>query len=284
MGRVGKRRFFFFIALALAAPFIFGLAASSAGETGVEAGAEPVFAAPDARGFVPGASGLEGDRALLLAGQRFIEINAGPDHPSGNGCLYLPNREGTIEFFLRPTWGSEEAEEGRRRFLMGRLREPGGSSYLQLDHYLEDNTVRFWTRVKNEETGAERTVRGRARHVFEKGRWTHVALAWGERMDLFIDGRRVARSPVMGGPLASPLRLLQVGYFVRNRPDTNTNAEIDNLRISGTVRYKDDFEPPSPGEKFEMDGHTRLLVTFDEGDEVSSYGHEGPVTAVRVNR
>lgn len=88
----------------------------------------------------------------------------------------------------------------------------------------------------------------------------HVAGTWdGESVSIYIDGeRRGFGSATLGG---APGSTLYVGCW----PEQGAvhDGLIDELRMSATVRYTDDFDPPTL--PFEVDDDTLTLWHFDEG-------------------
>jgi hypothetical protein len=61
---------------------------------------------------------------------------------------------------------------------------------------------------------------------------------------------------------------------------TNLDMAIDELRISGIRRYKNDFVPPSRDEEFKLDEHTRALFHFNGNSQGESYGQSEHVTGM----
>ena len=89
----------------------------------------------------------------------------------------------------------------------------------------------------------------------------HVAGTWdGETAHLYIDGAFQGFGPAALGE--SPSGQLTVGCW--GNQGRHLVGIIDELRLSSTVRYDDDFEPPSAA--FEVDEDTWQLWHFDEGE------------------
>jgi hypothetical protein len=84
------------------------------------------------------------------------------------------------------------------------------------------------------------------------GRWHHVAgVHEGERITLFVGGRRAASIPVTGAPepSASPLYVGAMpgqGWVLYDIPYAEAFWEgaVDDLRLSRGARYREDFDPP----------------------------------------
>ena len=97
-----------------------------------------------------------------------------------------------------------------------------------------------------------------------KNEWVHVANTYdGQVMRLFIAGELVAEKAMRGRPA-------QLGYQNVAIGGNNCcggyyevfNGLIDDVRISSTVRYRENFTPPD--EPFTTDAATLLSVPFDE--------------------
>lgn len=95
--------------------------------------------------------------------------------------------------------------------------------------------------------------------------WVHVASSFdGDFMRLFIDGKLVAEEEVNARPAQLGYQNIAIGG--NNCCDGYYevfNGLIDEVRISSTTRYQENFPPPS--EPFKPDSATLLLVPFDEG-------------------
>jgi hypothetical protein len=142
--------------------------------------------------------------------------------------------------------------------------------------------------VMNTEAGGEKERLGRQRKeaFFVNGRWTHVAVVWGDdgrpasswhgpmrgrlsskyRIWVFIDGKRGGRYgrlthelPAEGRGCVPPGYICIGGMAEGNRLE----GAIDNLRISGAQRYREDFAPPPRAAMPVPDRDTRALFLFD---------------------
>ncbi len=96
-----------------------------------------------------------------------------------------------------------------------------------------------------------------------------LAGVWdGESARIFIDGQLASFQNLNrgGGKDTDAPAHLRIGMAKWGGEQTYFFAgSIDELRVSGTVRYKLDFEPPRFGDRFEPDEHTIALYHFDEG-------------------
>ena len=117
----------------------------------------------------------------------------------------------------------------------------------------------------------------------EISRPVHLASVWdGKALRLYVDGRSNSHSygtsahavdrafTQLGGPPA----------YVGVEPATQwLNGTLDEVHISATARYTDDFTPAA---RFEPDEHTLALYHFDEGEgdvlrDASGNGHDGKI-------
>ena len=97
-----------------------------------------------------------------------------------------------------------------------------------------------------------------------KNEWVHVANTYdGQVMRLFIAGKLVAEKAMRGRPAQLGYQNVAIGG--NNCCDGYYevfNGLIDDVRISSTVRYRENFTPPD--EPFTTDAATLLSVPFDE--------------------
>ena len=98
-----------------------------------------------------------------------------------------------------------------------------------------------------------------------KNEWIHVASSFdGDFMRLIIDGKLVSDEEEKARPAQLGYQYLAIG--VNNCCSVYYevfNGLIDEVRISSTTRYRDNFVPPS--EPLKPDSATLLLVPFDDG-------------------
>lgn len=105
------------------------------------------------------------------------------------------------------------------------------------------------------------------------GESMHVAgIVDGDQLALFINGKQQERSPTAE---TMPRRIGEGGFVIGGSPPTDPGWQwytsssfyglIDEVRISRVARYTDDFTPPQPHKRFEVDDDTLALYHFDEG-------------------
>ena len=226
--------------------------------------------------YVPGPSGRDTDRALHLSGRKYFQIAPPAGAPPG----FIPNTEGTLEFFLRPNWDFFELAEGARKGLVA----PG----FFVDQTASGISFSWGTdgKIPQAPFGGHRL----GPSMLLKDRWTHVAIVWGptraaeviwgqygaksitsqtrgKKLDLtvYVNGKRAAQSYInhpipADGQVFLPLPYLAVGGLGEtNRLD----AAIDNLRLSTVQRYSEDFAPSARECEFGLDPQTRALFLFN---------------------
>ncbi|RRR73918.1 MAG: LamG domain-containing protein, partial [Candidatus Viridilinea halotolerans] len=98
--------------------------------------------------------------------------------------------------------------------------------------------------------------------------WTHVAATFnGSQATLYVNG-------VAGTSVAIGAVTFGDGLFVGGHPSFNNFAgQLDELRLSNSVRYTGSFTPPSA--LFSLDGNTRALFGFDEGSGQTTSDRSG---------
>jgi concanavalin A-like lectin/glucanase superfamily protein/type IX secretion system substrate protein len=114
-----------------------------------------------------------------------------------------------------------------------------------------------------------------ANMVLTPGVYHHIAITYSKAsstLTMFIDGVNVnsgtvnidADSIYYGSDAHdSSVNYIGLSSFVGDPPDPQFNGNIDEFRISDTVRYTSDFTPSSV--PFTTDSHTIVLHHFDDG-------------------
>lgn len=238
--------------------------------------------APTHAGFTGGALEIAPlNRAFEFTGQRRLCFNGASegtltagmygDHKSVHWGL----QAGTLEFWCRPSWKADDGIErvlfdskayGHR--LQSRLRK-------RADGQLE------WTIADSHEQ--LRSVTGPA--TLRRGVWHHLAATWSfpqARLQLFIDGKRIAQSKSESDPwpfslvataegkkgmgiMGEDRRSMPMQAFIGGdsqwTEQGSAQAVIDEFRVSSRVRYDEDFTPSRA--EFEIDDHTRALFHFE---------------------
>ena len=230
----------------------------------------------DSERYVATPESKEFDRAVRLA-EEYVEF-ALPE-----GTLF-PRERGTVEFRVRPEWSATETVLATYAL---------SDALLQ---FFKCDPAELTYRVTSNEAGRGgryaqawyNFALGKAGHTraasfLQSGRWQHVAMTWqvdGEASycRLFIDGRLRAHCHYNPGmdPETPADKLAPAGKVVRfgsgrARGAFMTGELYDELRVSRTVRYADDFD--APAEAFEADADTVALAHFDGNLEVVVNGN-----------
>ena len=208
----------------------------------------------------------------------------------GDGLQFLPFKQGTIEFFFKPMWSTfdlppdsakqfvrMEVPRGRLGMLLitrslTRARSTGSAPMFFFRYFMTDGPER---------RGSIRTYR---QTIIPGNEWMHVAWVWGEvavvtgrgtiksiTMKIYINGKSGKQFPFgwRGQHPADMPRELLLGPTI--------DAAYDELRISDTQRYADDFAPPSRDRELAVDEHTRALFHFNGNAQGESYGKDNPI-------
>jgi hypothetical protein len=242
--------------------------------------------------YIAGAIKPPGNQALYLeAGKSFIlgaAESAAVVKPDECSKL-LPFREGTIEFWFKPYWGSFNAAFHSQPVLTMNMAEDEAKKWTF--EYNKDNKS-FRGELCKMVCGdsgfhprAERTT------IMQGGEWLHAAWVWGEIETVYVGtmkfkclytriyingkaGSQWMNSSAIafrGGKLLYPPKNLTLG----GRGYANEIA-FDELRISDIQRYTNDFTAPVREKEFEMDEHTRALFHFNGNLNGQSFGVANP--------
>ncbi len=158
--------------------------------------------------------------------------------PVAAGYETLNPQHGTLEFWLRPEWAPDDIADATIA-TCGKLRLYRRSRIGTYLHLGGINQSGF---------------------VLEPGHWYHIALTWEAgaegrepQTQLFIDGVKTGR---MLSAAREPLGDWSAEQFTIGG---RVPITIDDVRISSTVRYPDDFDPPGA---LEPDADTLYLERF----------------------
>jgi hypothetical protein len=185
--------------------------------------------------------------------------------------------EGTIEFWIRPSWDVKPRSTGPRGSLEHTLLNIGpvrpdhlylsNHSSLTISHVASGNL----SAILSNRSYEARTVSASIRD-WQAGQWHHIALQWrlndGGRtaMALYLDGR-LASDRCLGNtkhPNDQPLKMKPLPFPVQvgsmNTGYRPADARIDELRISSVRRYDGSLVPER---RFATDDRTLALFHFD---------------------
>lgn len=161
-----------------------------------------------------------------------------------SGDLNLPDGPFTVEAWINPT------DLSKSRGLVAKTQ----SSEYAL--FLHDGRAQFDVHVDG------RYVSPDSDEQVKTNRWTHLAGVFdGSEARLYVDGKLTKKLPASGKRTTNDLPL-----FIGADPDGFGNptrefaGRIDEIRLSKSVRYTDEFTPES---RFERDGNTVVLLHLD---------------------
>ncbi|HRU07107.1 MAG TPA: hypothetical protein P5137_15180, partial [Candidatus Brocadiia bacterium] len=239
--------------------------------------------------FVEGAIALPGNQALLLGENKAFRLDAGPARATDGGA-YLPFKQGTIEFFIKPGWSSFDLPEDRILTLVRLL--TGKEDWTLSCYHYPDSKQWFLTHslygyFMTDGPSRRISMRVYRQMVFMPGDWVHVAWVWGPKdvvdfrsgkmmtcasTRLFVNGKEGRFSAYSGGqwrgntPADEPNALLLLNVAPK------LGTAYDELRVSSNQRYTDDFTPPSRDRELALDEHTRALFHFNGNLKGESWG------------
>ncbi len=127
--------------------------------------------------------------------------------------------------------------------------------------------------------------------VVQAGRRLHVALSWdgiGQPI-MFVDGNFVGGKRLAGTlgkasrAAVQPQFVIGHSLLMKSSKEKGFQGTIDEIRVSGTVRYDKDFAPPL---RLQSDKDTLALYHCDEGTgdvlrDASGNGHDGKITSAK---
>ncbi len=253
---------------------------------------------------------LTGKRRFVFTGASAGTLSRGSFNPDRRSVHWGPER-GTMEFYLRPDWRWDDGEE---HLIYEGISMPTDSdskhSVLLKCGNKHSKLIKLGAEGDNmlefriaDSSGTVHSVRGKA--ILQDNKWHHIALTWdhpGACLQIFLDGSLVAvcgpeaepwpstdnpEDPELGEGVGTvpgdrrsiPMQLVFGGdlLFRKNSPE----ILMDELRISDTVRYTDDFQPEfSP---FELDEDTRALFHFENTCQGVHHGDDGVIEAFHTH-
>ena len=255
-------------------------------------------AAPAKTDYVEGAVATPGNQALYVSRPGFQMPTASP-HPSGDGNQFLASKEGTIEFWFRPSWGTVDLPAKSWKTLC-RLYVPSGKQSYALTYRMaprsRDASVDFYgSHCLNAyfESASEYrrgSLQGWRRTVFSANEWVHVAWVWGWRngviphtvryhtkpqddvliTEIYVNGRKGQN---YGYRWMKDL-IVEVPHLLELK---DLDGAVDELRVSDIQRYTGDFTPPGRNAESKIDEHTRALFHFNGNLVGRGYGYEGEI-------
>jgi len=247
----------------------------------VPAEPRPAFEKPPAAGsYKPGRFG----QALQLGGRTVANVSRGAGRPDG-GYERFPGMTGTLEFWFQPAWTATDLVfDPNIRRQIGLF--SAGDVFLEY-HRLQtaENQAKFnFICGKNTIKFKGNYARyGNSARVYPKaGEWMHVAATWDvdltkkygvwhRHFHVFVNGKKY---DWMGGwpdiiradGLVKRYEIVVPEQIALGPGD----GAFDELRISDSVRYTEDFKPAD--QPFAPDAHTRVLAHFDGSGDTAVGG------------
>ncbi len=247
---------------------------------------------PAGTGYVKGAIGTDGDQALYIGPTGKFTLQGGDKHPSGDGSIFLPFSEGTIEFFFRPSWGTldlplkakticalgvESGETWRMSYMMAPRNRDANADFFA-SHVLYGLFMAQAPKIQH-------SMRIYRRTVFSADEWVHVTWVWGRRNGILPGG---GHTKPMDNVLLAQLYIngragqhYSYKWFDNVPADMPINFQmyslegaVDELRLSDIQRYTTDFTPTRASE-LTLDQHTRALFHFNGDTTGVAHGYQG---------
>jgi PcRGLX-like protein central beta sandwich domain/Carbohydrate family 9 binding domain-like/PcRGLX-like N-terminal RIFT barrel domain len=246
-------------------------------------------------GAIPGKK----NKSLYLDGRGFT-IPSGPKLSVKEGSAYLPYEEGTIEFFVKPiSWSTFELPDQTRKMLIRGRMEGGGDFMVSHNVMKAEKEISFFAssvyRNSERSKGKFMIRKHRPNSIFEREKWTHVAIVWRQEdnarylggyndlgnkvlcLNIYINGKEGtygnrSRNTGKNSKLLGALKFLN--FYIGG-------SAIDELRISDKRRYLSDFVPPSTNSELSLDQNTRALFHFNGNLKGESGSGQKPVLGVR---
>ncbi|MBQ7396893.1 MAG: hypothetical protein IJW08_10180 [Lentisphaeria bacterium] len=259
------------------------LAAMEVSHAAVRCAGELPFPRYNDSNFADGISGKEGDHSLkIYDSTAFTHVTTswatwGEDRQIRNGKEWFwPNADGTVECYFKPEDNSKQVT----LFDAANIRNSINGQYLPV----RNSTFTLnWNAPENRASvmfkdGKDKVHKALFAFPMQLNKWNHVACQWGAQgLSVYLNGKRVycGKTPV------APIDLKKAKYpstrmpqnfsvgatvkvargqHLRSDKTPKFQGDIDLLRISSTIRYKNNF---TPEKEFANDIHTRALYNFD---------------------
>lgn len=207
--------------------------------------------------------------ATPTSGHKFaLNFAASSKHITSDSFRYNSTGPLTVEAWLMP-----RKQSGDNRALV--MRDLGASSGNDSRVQLAATDEAWEFRLYDPLTDQLHHVRSPDSIQWDK--WTHVTGVYNmNRLELFVNGKRVAMSPEFKSPVFE-VDLLRIGAKKLNHPVFQ--GMVSQVRVSDTVRYQNNFEPETT---FHNDAQVMALYYLDEGlgnltRDASGNNHHGKI-------
>jgi hypothetical protein len=190
-----------------------------------------------------------------------IGLGAGSDlryATAGN----LPGTEGTIEFWLKPSWNGNDG-------LAHTVLACGTDGGLLVAKDGADN----WRIILNRygPGGTSEIGVSVSASAWPAGQWRHCAFAWSNGwLRCYVGGQLVASEPMPDAPPALTADTFQLGA---DGTGASLGGMLDELRVSSIERSDSDIMASAFGATLVHDGRTLLLLHFDGHADGAPYQH-----------
>ena len=253
---------------------------------------EPSAEIPAGTEYVKGAINTEDNQALYLGPKGKFTLQAGEKHPSGDGSMFLPFSEGTIEFFFKPSWGTldlplkskticalgVEGRESWRMSYMMAARNRDAKADFYASHVLYGYFMAQAPKIQH-------SMRIYRRTIFSADEWVHVAWVWGQRSGILPGGGHtkpkenvLITTLYVNGRVGQHYNYKWFDNVPANMPVNfqmySLDGAVDELRISDSQRYTANFTATREAE-LPLDEHTRALFHFNGDATGASHGYDG---------
>ncbi|MBI4023588.1 MAG: hypothetical protein HY360_01315 [Verrucomicrobia bacterium] len=205
------------------------------------------------------------DKGIRLSPSQFVQI----DLPQQQ----FPHAQGTVEFWFCPLWSYTDLPARHPNF--GDLKEQIFSmSPVKIEHVVTPQSSRLVCSL--DKTKGD-SIAHSSELYLQAGRWYHIAFTWNidgknSDIDAFVNGRKKGTLWLSGdrpwfskdtqpSVLAPPANTLKIGSAPIDKYSFVPTQIFDEIRVSRTVRYSGDFNPPTV--PFTSDKHTYLLLHLD---------------------
>jgi hypothetical protein len=242
----------------------------------------------------PDAVSVESPKGIVIGKGKGLQISRSEDSPSFLRFLKKENpvplfhrEEGTLEFFMRPSWSTFDLRDGIKSVSKEILRVETEETPWILNYRIDPTgtTINlgptgpshsFYAQVDTVSPETDRKTQIRAwntRQIVEADEWIHVALVWGKvpklgaRTPYEAPSLRIYVNGVEGGYSLGPAQSENVysgPAWSLNFPP-NLDAEIRQLRVSSTQRYTGNFSSPSADSSLPLDEETLFLLPLEPG-------------------
>lgn len=220
---------------------------------------------------------------LFIGNGRGLELTS-----SETGEALFDQDQGTIEFYMKPRWGTFDLRRGSQRVIRNIFRVETDRSPWILSYRIDPlgTSINLGPREPShsfygefdtfDPAGGKTQIRAwNTRQIVEPGEWVHIAMVWGPRerrgarnaytapaLTVYVNGRgqgHALHESRSGNIPSGPVRALQF--------PADLDAEIRQLRISNSKKYRTDFTPPPLDAPLKSEEDTVLLLPLESDDD-----------------